>query len=184
MRALPVLIALTLASGCASSREAAAPSDAPQAVAAPGSRIAAILRREAAGAAADLDASPARVWPLVVQAYNEIGLPMDHLDQQAKVATTANQRVRRIAGKGPGTYFNCPGPYGNAANRDDVYLKLRTEVVPGHGSGTILRIAADAVAKSTTAANTITYCSSTAALEQLIANRVLHLAADAGFVGQ
>ena len=171
---MPPLFLLGLAAACASPQGASAPAAGPPqtAVAAAGVRGPMTLTRDRGVAAAEVGWPPARVWPFVTQAYADIGLPIDHVDQAMRLATATNQRVRRLAGKSPGAFFECRGPYGNTANRDDVFLTLQTQVVPGPGSGSTVRIGAGAVSKSTTGANTITDCASSGALEKLIVEKI------------
>jgi hypothetical protein len=178
MRFAP-LLGLTLAAGCAGAQGASVPvSAAPQTVVStPGSTGAVTLTRENALMSADVASDPGRVWPLVAQAYADIGIPIDQLDQNTHIATATNQRVRRLMGKGLGTYFTCAGPFGNTANRDDVYVTIRTQVFPGQGQGSIVRIGAHAVSKSGTAANTITDCASNGELEKLIIQKIMEHAA-------
>ena len=134
------------------------------------------LTRDEAAMATEVRYPPGTVWPLVAEAYAEIGIPVDHVDPNTRVATASNLRVRRIMGKSVGTYFTCAGPFGNTANRDDVFVTLRTQVVPLRGTETLVRIWANAVARASTAANTITDCASTLELEKLIAAKIIERA--------
>ena len=170
MRALPLLV-LLLSAGCASAGDPGLPTSQTSVVST-GMGDGVMLARDKSLVSASLAWDPARVWPLVLQAYTDIGIPVDHVDHQGQVATATNQRVRRLMGKGPGSYFTCAGPFGNTANRDDVYLTVRTQVVPGEGTGSIVRIGAGAVARSTTSANTVTDCASNGELEKLIAQKI------------
>jgi hypothetical protein len=138
----------------------------------PGTRGGLTISRDNAIVSTELPAAPGAAWPAVAAAFTDIGIPVDQVDEGARVAAATNQRVRRLAGKGLATYFNCAGPFGNAANRDDVFLTIRTQVVPGQGSGSVLRISATAVARSSTAANTVTDCASNGELEKLISQKV------------
>jgi hypothetical protein len=168
------LAALALLAGCSSTQSALAPGATPSqtVVNSPGTLGSVTISRNDAIVSATLAAPPATVWPLVAQAFTDIGIPVDQVDQSARAASATNQRVRRLAGKGLASYFNCAGPFGNAANRDDVFLTLRTQVVPGQGDGSTLRISASAVARSSTSANTVTDCSSNGELEKLITQKV------------
>ena len=166
--------ALALLAGCSSSQSALAPGSTPvqTVVNAPGARGGMTVSRQEAIVSAELAAAPATVWPAIAQVFTEIGIPVDQVDESARAASATNQRVRRLMGKGLGTYFNCAGPFGNAANRDDVFLTIRTQVVPGQGTGSVLRMSVGAVARSTTSANTATDCASNGELEKLITQKV------------
>ena len=173
MRTLPTVL-LALLAGCASTQSALAPGATPPqtVVNAPGATGSITISRDNSIVSAELAAPPATVWPLVTQAFTDIGIPVDQVDQNARAASATNQRVRRLAGKGLGSFFNCAGPFGNTANRDDVFLTLRAQVVPGQGDGSALRISASAISRSSTAANTVTDCSSNGELEKLITQKV------------
>lgn len=174
MRVLPVAL-LALLAACSGAQGGGAPgATIPQSVmSAPSPGGSVIITRDNQVYKADVGATPADVWPLVAQAYADIGFLLDNIDNGARVATATNQRVRRLAGKQLSTYFNCAGPFGNTANRDDVFVTVRTEVVPGNGGGSIVRIGVGAVSRPTTAANTITDCGSTGELERLVINTII-----------
>ena len=174
MRVLTVA-ALALLAGCSSSQSALAPGSTPAqtVVHAPGAQGGMTVSRQEAIVSTELSASPEVVWPAVAQVFTEIGIPVDQVDQNARAASATNQRVRRLMGKGLASYFNCAGPFGNAANRDDVFLTIRTQVLPRQGTGSALRMSVSAVARSTTAANTATDCASNGELEKLIAQKVM-----------
>jgi hypothetical protein len=110
------LLVLACVGGCAggAARSGAA---APQVVNAPTARGGAIAARDREMVVAAVGAGPADVWPLVVQAYAEIGFPADDIDPASRIATATNQRVRRLAGKSMSTYFNCAGPFGQPRRR-------------------------------------------------------------------
>lgn len=175
-RPLSLLLLAGLASACASSGSSipAAGTRSPGPAIRGAGAVAGtdlVLSRSAMVSSVAVAAAPAQVWPVLAKVYADLGIPTNMVDQSNRLLGSNNQRVRRILGKGPGSYFSCPGPYGNAANRDDVYLNIRTQVIP-EGSGSVVRTEAIAVSKSTTAANTVTDCTSNGELEKLIAERI------------
>ena len=113
--------------------------------------------------AADADA----VWAALPAVYATLEIPVDGIDTGAKLLSS-NQRWRRVGGKGMSTYFNCPGAYGNVAASGDVFVTLRTQVLPGGESATTVRHQVEAVARSSTGAISQVRCTSRGSLENLL----------------
>jgi hypothetical protein len=127
------------------------------------------LRRDAAITSAALSADPAVVWAALPGAYAEIEIPVTGIDTGNRLLTAQGQRIRRIGGESVARYFSCPGAYGNAAATGDVYMTLRTQVLSGEGgSGATVRTEVEAIARSSTGANSQVNCATNGELEKLI----------------
>lgn len=106
-------------------------------------------------------------WAALPTVFEALGLPITEVDGNARILASV-QRMRRIGGKSPGSFFRCPGPYGNLASSGDVYVSLRAQIIPdGSASGSVLRMHTDATARSRTSASQV-QCSSNGSLQKLI----------------
>lgn len=126
------------------------------------------LTREADINSAAIDATVADAWAALPPVFEGLGLPVTGADN-TNHAISSVQRVRRIGGKSPATYFRCPGPYGNLASSGDVYISLRAQVLPAEsGSGSTLRTEVEAKARASTGGNQV-QCSANSQLPDRIA---------------
>lgn len=125
------------------------------------------LTREANITSAPLQADVNAAWAALPAVFEELEIPVTGVDGNARMLTSV-QRVRRIGGKSPASFFRCPGPYGNVASSGDVYVSVRVQILPGSaGSGSLLRSQIDATARPTTSGGTV-QCSSNGSLQKLI----------------
>lgn len=124
------------------------------------------LTHEAAVSSEVIAASADQLWRALPGVYQAVGLPINGADSNARLVATS-ERVRRIDGKNMSTYFNCPGPYGNLAGSGDVYLVLRTQILPGSDAQATVRHEVEAVARASSGSNQVR-CNSRGALERLI----------------
>jgi hypothetical protein len=117
-----------------------------------------------------VDASTERVYAAVTDVYAELRIPGAGSDPGRRLVAALNQRVRRVAGRGIATYFECGAGYGSQSSEYDVYITVATSVDPAPG-GSRLRSAVSAHARGSAGSSSIA-CSSTGALEALISQRV------------
>lgn len=125
------------------------------------------LTRNAAISSDVLPIGAEEIWARVPAVYEALGLPITGLDPEARIVGTV-QRVKRIAGKSIASYLNCPGAYGNLAGSGDVYLTVRTQVIPTGGSAATVRHEVGAVARSSTSGMSRVMCASNGSLEKLL----------------
>jgi hypothetical protein len=130
------------------------------------------LTREANIQSVALQGDVAEAWAALPPVFEALDLPITGADSNAKLLSTV-QRIRRIGGKSPASYFQCPGPYGNLASSGDVYVSIRAQILPGEGgSGSVLRTVVDANARSSTSGSHV-QCSSNGSLQKLIAESLV-----------
>lgn len=131
------------------------------------------LTRDAAITSGEVLASPDKVWLAVTEVYALLELPVTEVNSPSRLIASSRQRVRRIGGKSVASYFNCPGTYGNAANNADVYVVVRTQVLPGQAdTSSLVRTEVEARARSATGANSSVTCSTNGSLEKRIIEAV------------
>ncbi len=124
------------------------------------------LTHEAAVSSEVIAASADQLWRALPGIYQSLGIPINGADSNARLLAT-RERVRRIDGKSMSTYFNCPGPYGNLAGSGDVYLSLRTQILPSSDTQATVRHEIEAVARASSGTNQVR-CNSRGALERLL----------------
>ncbi|HEX6924916.1 MAG TPA: hypothetical protein VF167_05780 [Longimicrobiaceae bacterium] len=125
------------------------------------------LTRDANIHSAALAADAEKAWTELPAVFQELALGVTAVDGNVR-ALSSVQRVRRIGGKGPGSFFRCAGPYGNLASSGDVYLSLQAQILPAQGgSGSVLRTRVEATARAATGATQV-QCSSNGSLQKLI----------------
>src|SRR5690606_863350 len=90
------------------------------------------LAREANIYSATLEADAEKAWAELPAVFQELELAVTAADRSVR-ALSSVQRVRRIGGKSPASFFRCPGPYGNLASSGDVYLSLQAQILPADG---------------------------------------------------
>lgn len=124
------------------------------------------LSRDAAISSEALTTGADAAWAALPAVYAQLEIPVNGIDQ-AKKLLSSTQRLRRIGGKGVSSFFSCPGPYGNLASSGDVYITLRSQVLPEGDSSTI-RHMVDAIARSSTGGSSQVRCTSNGSLEKLL----------------
>lgn len=133
------------------------------------------LSRDAAIASQELSVAPERAWPLLVQAYADLGIPVSTADESGRILTATHQKVRRIGGRPMTAFFRCSGAYENLAATGDVYVSARTQLVPAEPGGTQARTEVSAWAQSTSGSRA--NCASTGILERTIGEKLSEIAA-------
>lgn len=132
------------------------------------------LTRQAAISSDSIAASPERTWTAVPAAFAALEIPVTDVNTAARLIASTGQRVRRIGGKSMASYFNCPGSYGNLASSGDVFVTVRTQVLPGASSDqSLLRMEVEADARSGTGSSNRITCTSTGSLEKLIRETII-----------
>lgn len=128
------------------------------------------LTREASIASTRVPAAPDVVWQAMPQIYAALELPLTGVNDGVRVLESV-QRASRVAGKSISTYFSCSGAYGNLASSGDVYLTVRSQVLP-EGDGSQVRHEVQAIARPSTSSTNSVQCSSKGGLESLLAETV------------
>lgn len=130
------------------------------------------LTREAEISTATLTASPDSVWKVLPAVFAELEIPVSGVQSSNRLLTARGERLRRVAGRGISSFFDCPGSYGNAAANSDVYFTVHAQVLPGEtASASAVRTQVEAMARSSTSGNTVP-CTSRGALERAIMERL------------
>jgi hypothetical protein len=130
------------------------------------------LKRDASIRSSAVAAAPEVVWAAVPRAFEKLELPVTGVNTGVRVLSTTGQRLKRVGGKSIANFFDCPGPYGNAASSSDVYVTVNTQVLPGEASGTsTLRSEVGAYARSSTSGRNMS-CRSKGGLEKLLLETV------------
>lgn len=138
------------------------------------------LSRDATITAGVIAASPDSVWAAVPRVFAQLELPVTGVNTNSRVLTATGQRLRRIGGRSVSTYFECPGPYGNAAGSSDVYVTVTTQVLPGETAGTsTVRTELAAHARSNTSGRQVP-CTTKGALEKRLMEALAAETAGAG----
>lgn len=117
------------------------------------------------------DASADRVWLAITSVYTDLGLPLNSVNEQDRVAGTVRARVRAVGGRNIAEFFNCGGAFGNAASRYNVYVTTSTQATPTGTNSAAVRTVVTALAKSNTQDIEVT-CNTTNELEALIAESI------------
>lgn len=118
------------------------------------------------------DAIPLSVdetWPLLLQVYTALKLPVTTVDSKARLVGVNNKRLHQINGKRARSFFDCGLEYVTAGR--DLYVLVRTQLEPNASKGTLARTQVDAYAKSNEGSGGVR-CASTGALEILIATEL------------
>jgi hypothetical protein len=185
MRPIALLCLTLLSSACAS---AGAPGGVPEtredrntvAITGGSAGLNLQLTREAAITTGALAAAPDSVWAAVPRVFAQLELPVTGVNTNSRVLTATGQRLRRIGGRSVAAFFECPGPYGNAAASSDVYVTVVTQVLPGAGAGSsTVRTEVAAHARSNTSGRQVP-CTTKGALEKQLMEA---LAAETGVRG-
>jgi hypothetical protein len=110
--------------------------------------------------------TPDAVWAAIPEVFQALDLEVTDADRRSRVMGLDNVRLRRIADTRPSRFLNCGHGVG-APNADsyDVYLTLFSQVMPGTGGGSEVRLQLGAYARDGSVAGTPVACSSTGGLE-------------------
>lgn len=135
------------------------------------------LSRDAAIVSYALAQTPERAWPLLVQTYADLEIPVSTADESGRTLAATHQKVKRIGGRPMTVFFRCSGAYENLAATGDVYVSARTQLAPGESGGTQARTEVSAWAQSRTGSRAT--CASTGILERTIGEKLREVAASA-----
>lgn len=135
------------------------------------------LSRDAAIVTHELALPPERAWPVLVETYAALEIPVNGADENGRVLATTDQRLRRIGGRPLTAFFRCSGAYENLAATGDVYVSARTQLLPARsGGGTQARTEVSAIAQARSGTGSRVACASTGVLERTINEKLSELA--------
>ncbi|HET7585196.1 MAG TPA: hypothetical protein VFK13_09815 [Gemmatimonadaceae bacterium] len=124
---------------------------------------------------ADIPATMDKTWAALMEAYKQMGLRVDQLDQQAHTIATQNFRVRgKLNGHPMIRYVSCGNDiYGPVANSHTIVLTVSAAAVPDGDDKTRVSVRMEAAAVPTEGTSTgLTHCDNTGRLEREIVQRV------------
>ncbi len=113
-----------------------------------------------------------RAWGSLAGVYRAMALPVTSTDSTHYLLGGEEQRVRRVAGRSMAALFDCPGAYENLAATGDVYLTVRTQLVPAGDSAATAFTQISAYARSLTGGQRV-LCSTRGQLERLLEQKLL-----------
>ncbi len=144
MRALPIL-ALALLAGCASSG-----GELPTRVMTAGEAVDFRINAGPEGSQVSLNASPDAVWRALPRVFEQLQIPVGHVDANARVIGNQRHVVRRtLAGEPVQRYFNCgSGVTGPLTSTHDVAVSVLVKVLPDGESASRLQTTVEANALS------------------------------------
>lgn len=182
MRLLSALFALVVLSGCAPPQPGAAPPAGPERVeirAQDGGTNTSydfVLTSSDGVISQTLASSSARAWSPLLEAYQEMGLPITSMEPEKGLVASQSgaARGRKVAGKALSRYLDCgrTGAGAPAAASYPVSLSVVTVLAPlGEGSVAV-RTAVTGRAQDPVHNNPASSCSSTGRLEAEIADRL------------
>ncbi len=122
-----------------------------------------------------VDASPGKTWDALPDVYLAIGLPVGTMDTRLMSIGNANFRARpSLAGRPLSTYFRCGMNAFGMDNADSytVMISIITQVVAAETNRSRLRSVARASASRESMSEHPVACTSTGALERVIAVRM------------
>lgn len=136
------------------------------------------IRRDQHVAIADLPAGRTDVWPLVLEAWKDAGLPDPVVDGRGyRVAVTNTTVQRRIGGKPISSYLSC-GSSISGPNADSHRIRLTAQALVERAGDarSVLHIRIEATAHTTEGASAAPIpCATLGTLENLIVTRVIAL---------
>ncbi len=181
MRHFGLLAALLSLAGCAPSQSSIAPSGATRPVRLQTEDLMTTTTYEFNITPTDrvvsnsLAGAPERAWPYLVAAYQEIGLPINILDEKTWTLGTLNASTgRKLMGQPLSTFLDC-GRAGGGALRVQTYavnVAVHTVLKRAGQESFVVHSVVQGRAKDPVQNNPPVTCSSTGKLEENIANRI------------
>lgn len=184
MRAAPLAVLVLVVTACAAPEAESPLQPTPSGTVSvtPEGRVGTTIRREDAVGVTAIPGTREAAWPHLKAAWTDVGLPEPVADDRLHTLTLANRVVtRRLGRTNLSSYLSC-GRSMNGWNADThrIHLTVRSLLETREGT-TRLHTRVDAVAQSTEGASaTRLECTSTGALEGLIAKRLQERIADGG----
>ena len=144
MKTIP-LLALLLLAGCASGG-----SELPTRVMTAGEAVDFRINAGPEGSLASFNASPEAVWRALPRVFEQLQIPVGHVDANARVI--GNQRYvvrRRLGGEPVQRYFNCgSGVTGPLTSTHDIAVSILVKVMPDGEAASRLQTTVEANAHS------------------------------------
>lgn len=182
-RGVVVMAVAALFIGCAAA-ESASPLRGPDegthtiVLTTPSGTAEASIRRDQHVAIADLPASRTDVWPLVLEAWKDSGLPDPVVDDRGYRVAVTNTTVQRRIGRRPiSSYLSC-GSSISGPNADSHRIRLTAQALVERAGDarSVLHIRIEATAHTTEGASAAPIpCATLGTLENLIVTRVIEL---------
>ncbi|HEX2190900.1 MAG TPA: hypothetical protein VHG51_18475 [Longimicrobiaceae bacterium] len=134
--------------------------------------------RSATGAVHTLPLPPERVWEVLPQVYESLGIPVTtSVPATRTIGNPAVQFSRTLAGKRGSQLLDCgQGPLGPLADSYRVDLSVLTLLEPAPGGGTRVENRVNATATNRGASGAPVTCGSTGALEAQVIQKIQELA--------
>jgi len=128
----------------------------------------------------ELDFAPDRVWPALLEVYDELGIPLTGADADQRILETREVRVSRIGRRRMSRWVDCGSTFtGPLADSYDVHLTLTTQVVEQGVSGSRIRQVANAWARPRTRSGSQVHCTSRGLLlPRIVEELEAHLAGE------
>lgn len=107
------------------------------------------IRRDDEGAKAIIGLPMEKLWALLPEAYDSIGVPVTLRDQRQRLFGTDGVKVRqRIGGVPLSRFFDCgTTQVGNNADSYEVFLAVMTRLTPAEGGFTTMEVNVEARAR-------------------------------------
>jgi len=126
-----------------------------------------------------LTAPAAKLWPELVQLFQELGLPVTGADTTKLLVASGGQRLRTIDKVPVGRFFDCPATgYGNSAGSGDVFVTVQAQLLPVTAELSELRLEANSHVRLST--NNHVVCRSTGRLEARFRDALMKSSAKVG----
>lgn len=144
VRAIAILL-VTAMLGCASGG-----SELPPRVLTAGEAVDFRVAGSAENAQASLAALPDEVWRALPQVFEQLQIPVSHVDAQGRVIGNRRYVARRtVGGESIQRYFNCgSGVIGPLTATHDVVVSVLVQVLPDGDAATRLQTSVEATAQS------------------------------------
>jgi hypothetical protein len=173
----PLLFALVLATGCASSGRGTGPGAAtrPPSIHDSGTTVDVTFTTSRDVVSEAVQATPEAAWEALPKAYADLGIPVQEVSESSHVLGNSHFVVSRRLGETPlSQYLECgSGLTGPFADRYRVEMLVRTSVVPAEaGAARVDTYVAASARNPEGSSNTGVACASTQRLEREIAERV------------